>query len=384
MQLKSVLVVSIILLLGILAGCGQKQPLDPGNSLFSDVFGFLEIKHDSLTIQTGNGTIHYGSNPYNPVGNYRGYKAKSLIEFKDFSNLAYVANSQIRSAQLIFPVAKAARDTNTSMGIAIYRYNNQWDETTDIDTATVLDYIPQPGDFVDSLQYPEDADSTGRMTFDVDTSLIGFWRRDTLDNHGILLEGTTQTGIVFGYSRLSTTAIPYLKITAVDSLDSSYTYNIYVTADLGILGGGDVPAPDPGDVVLQQSNAGRMSIHFIGLNDSVPGNSVFVHSASLTIPIDTTRSYSGGASHQLIVNQQAEGDSLFATGTGVNYTVTSHDSALVIQDLYLRNFFQSLIDQDKSDVGLMINYYQEGQGIQHLYLKMSKAKLDVVLSEVQK
>jgi len=383
MRLKILLVTSLTLLLGILVGCGQKQPLDPGNSLFDNNFGFQEVQKDSLTLQSGSSVIHYGGNPYNPVGNYRGYEAKSLIEFKNLSGLAYVPNDEITSVQLIFPVAKTTRDTTKSTGIAVYRYRNSWDETSDIDTATVLSYLPQQEDFVDSLQYPDDADSLGQLVFEVDTSLIGFWRRDTLDNHGIILEGINGNGIVYGYSRTSNTNRPYLKIATVDSADSTIYYIIGATADLGILGGGNVPAPDNGDVVLQQSNATRMAIHFIGLNDSIPDSTAFIHSASLTIPIDTSRSYTSGNSHQLVVTQQAEGDSLLATGTPINYTISQSDTAIILQDRYFRNFIQGILDQDKADQGLLFSYYQEGEGIQHLYLKTSEAKLDVILSEVQ-
>jgi len=383
MRLKIVLVTSAILLLGMLAGCGQKQPLDPGDSLFDNNFSFQEVQNDSLTLQSGTSVIHYGGNPYNPVGNYRGYKAKSLIKFENLSGLAYVPNDEITSVQLIFPVAKTTRDTTNPTGLAVYRYHNTWDETSDIDTATVLGYLPQPADFVDSLQYPNDADSAGQLAFSVDTSLIGFWRRDTLENHGFILEGTTKNGIVYGYSSTSTTSRPYLKVATVDSADSTIYYNIGATADLGILGGGGVPTPDHGDVVLQQSNATRMAIHFIGLNDSIPDSTAFVHSASLTIPIDTTRSYTSGNSHQLVVTQQAEGDSLLAVGTPINYSIGQSDTAVVLQDSYFRNFIQGILDQDKADQGLLFSYYQEGEGIQHLYLKTSEAKLDVILSEVQ-
>ena len=385
-MMKRTVIVSIILLIftGIFSGCQEKQPLDPGNNLLGEGFQFRDATLDTFRIQRDSIDITYENNPYNPVGNFRNYTAKSLLRFTGFEVLDLIGFERFESVELVFPVARTIRDTAAAMTVALYRNRVVFPDTGDIGVSTILGYNPDPSDLIDSVRYPDDADTLDQLTFEVSPDLINTWRDDSTSNQGMILQSPSSTGILFANSEEVGSDEPFLRATIVDTADSVRQISLSALTDLGAIGGGEVPEIDANDAILRQVNAFRLAIGFPGIGDTIPAQSAFIHSARLSIPVDQDRSYAYDDNHQIVVSTMADTTKLLSTGgSGVTYSVTAEDSVLLIDDRNIRDFIQSLLDGSREpETNIVLYYTQEGQGIDHLYLHTARTELEVVFSEV--
>lgn len=377
--------IPVFVMIAMLLGCQSKQPLDPGADLLNNIFTFHELHIDSLRYMRGTVNIDYGKLTADPVGNYLDHQAKSLIKFSDLSNLDISGYDHLQNATLVLPVSGTIGDTTTGIGVNAYLYRDSWNDSTDYNLNSLMMYDPSESDLLDNLSYPSDADTTDRMRFAIDTTVIKMWKDGTLENNGILLQSPTNTGIVYGIGLESGQTLPTLSIAVVDTADSVHQVTIGASEDLGGITPGDIPAIDPNDTVIRQADGARVVVKFPGVTDSIPNTASFIHSASLIIPVDQSRSYTYSGKHLIGVDIQQSADTLRGTGTGaISDSVLATDSTLVVDYDLFRDFLQSYVDGSRNtDIGLVIRYNSEGLLVNHLYLETSRARLKIIYSDVE-
>lgn len=375
------------ILLGIIIifNCDETQPVDPGDPLLGELINFGDGLTTEFQVSTGSQDIDNGGLSVNPVGQYRGYVGKSLIQFTSFSALSEVDPAEIVSARLIFPFSRTLEESGAVSNFTVHEYNEDWSETSELDSLEFLAFNNVP---MDTALYPSDVDSlesTATLSFDIDTSLVKNWialDNDNENNSGVLLQGDGESTFLFGNTRTSN-LIPQLEI---HTADTAYTIESGMI-DYGLITGQPTVSAPAGSIVLRKASEERIALRWSTFLDTLTNQKVFVHSAEMNIPVDAASSFGAGRDHRLIIGESStDPGQEFFTIRADTLTVAAGDTVLSVQSgddqSLLRNYLQRYVNSDTLSSGILLLYQQAGAGLQHLTLEPQQASLKIIYSEV--
>ena len=369
----------------IIFNCDEPQPVDPGDPLLGELINFGDGLTTEFQVSTGTQDIDNGGLSVNPVGQYRGYIGKNLIQFTSFSVLSEVESADIVSARIIFPFSRTLEETGEVSNFTVHEYNEDWSEASELDS---LEFLAFNASAMDTARYPADIDSlesTAILSFDIDTSLVKTWialDEDNENNSGVLLQGDGESVFLFGNTRTSE-LIPQLEI---NTADTSYTIESGLI-DYGLITGKPAVSAPVGSVVLRKASEERVALRWSTFLDTLTSRKIFVHSAEMRIPLDAASSYDAGRNHLLIIGESSEetGQEFF-TIRADTLTIAAGDTVLFVQSgdeqSLLRNYLQRYVNSDTLSSGIILLYQQAGAGLQHLTLQPQEARLKIVYSEV--
>jgi len=379
--------VSVIFI--VLASCEKKQPMQPGDDLFNELYDLRQIVLDSTDTKAGVVEPNWAKLSRNPIGKYRGYEGRTLLKFTSFSSIVDLPEEWIQSVELVVPVAYTSSDTTLapSTTVTVHHYNADWDEDSE-----TIDPTKFTSDTLSSVRFPGPVDSTAYdpMRFDLSPDLLQTWMDTSKINYGILLQGASEEFMLFAYERTIQNP-PYLSVSVLDTAaDTTNSYKFYPQEDYASLIGGDIPAGASDEIILQQAYGQRMAIKWHGLLDSLGGKNAYIHSAEILVTLDPSKSYSDFSSHTIVLAQEAsaKADSFQASSSYSPYveSVSSSDTTLTVgttsSNNFLRQYVQRIVTGDSVNTPLVIGYSSEGIGIKHLTVLPHRSKLRLVYSEV--
>ncbi|MCF7803029.1 MAG: hypothetical protein K9N46_11015 [Candidatus Marinimicrobia bacterium] len=376
-----------------LVGCQQDQPFEPNNNLFGENYQFRQIHLDSLITNTGTVDVHWEILGINPIGGYRDYTGMSLLKFESFGALNNVIDEQIRSVELVMPVNYLEFDTTSGIpmtSVYLHQFQADWDEDSESIDWSMFDATTA----IDSITYPTQTDSitNNPLRFSIQQSLVDDWQDTSTANNGLLVRSPSSDLLIFANSRASA-SLPYLNFTVADTAneDSTFSVQVSATADYAHLEPGTYPADTGDNIIVQQSEAKRMSFRWAGLLDSLQSENVYIHSVSMNIVLNRQQSFTGGRNHQIFLGEQAPADlsslSVPSSSGVLSISVSSEDTMVTVKstetNTYLRRYIQRIVYGDSVNTGLILGYRNEGEGIQHLGINPGKSTLNLLYSEVQ-
>lgn len=377
----------LLLVVGVLfafTACEKEQPVAPGTDLFGDLYDLKQVILDSAIASAGRVEPEWGDLGVNPVGNYQGYIGRSLIKFTNFGTVDDFPVDSIVQVDLVLPVYSTSLDCTQTINISAYPFNSDWDEAS-----TAIPWNSY-GDTLDTATFPGNVDSTAfdPIRLELPSTIIHEWA-DTSDafpeNNGLLLQASGTEVLAFLTARFSQNW-PHLDVSVQVTADSIQHYFLAPQADYGYLNDDNVNIVSP--PLLQKAVGGRLILKWDGLLDSLPQNKSYIHEAEVQIPVDTLNSFADGKSHSLRIGIQSESDSLkVASGETYNFVVGTSDSLISIRSTansgFLRRYVQRIITSDSVNTPLVLQYYTEGNGVQHLVVNPDRSKLRIVYSEVR-
>ncbi len=364
--------------------CQTDQPVDPGTDLLSGIFEFHSLSDTIPTISQGRPDLHGGQLGGNPIGNYREYRAFSLLKFTDFSLFEDTLEVEdLEQAHLRLPVLTSFREGDASASIAVYKYLDQWDESSSLD---MIDSSKIADVAIDTTIYPAELDSAEEyafLTLELDPGLVREWATGAGDeNYGLLLKSTGDSALVIVSNR-DAEYPPLLELSI-----AGHTYTSRSQMDYGVITGGSVPEPTENRVILENAKARRFAIRWEQIFSTLPATS-YIHSVRLVVPLMQEHSSAAGNEHTInIARGEGEGISLPETPSLITQTVSDSDSALVVasssSDQFLWNYIQNIVSEETENVPLVFYYANEGAGVQYLTFDASRVRLELVYSEIEK
>jgi len=369
----------------IIFNCDEPQPVDPGDPLLGELINFGDGLTTEFQVSTGAQDIDNGGLGVNPVGQYRGYTGRSLIQFTSFSVISEVEPAAIVSARIIFPFSRTLEETGEVSNFTVHEYNEDWSEASELDS---LEFLAFNEAALDTARYPAEVDSvesTAILSFDIDTSLVKSWialDEDNENNSGVLLQGDSESVFLFGNTRTSE-LIPQLEI---NTADTSYTIESGLI-DYGLITGQPAVSAPAGSVVLRKASEQRVALRWSAFLDTLTNRKIFVHSAEMSIPVDASSSFGAGREHRLIIGEGSEDPGReFFTIRADTLTIAAGDTVLSVQSgddqSLLRNYLQRYVNSGTLSSGIILLYQQAGAGLQHIALQPQQARLKIVYSEV--
>lgn len=378
----------VITLVFVLAGCEKKQPMQPGDDLFNELYDLKQIVLDSTTVQEGNVEPNWARLARNPIGKYKGYEGRTLLKFTEFGAIAGISDSLIKGVKLVLPVATTSSDTtqDVTTTVMLHNYNAEWDEESEsIDPDNF-----SPADTLGSVRFPGPVDSTAYepMEFELSLEVLQTWMDTSATNNGILLRGTSEDIMLFIFERTIQNP-PYLSVSVLDTAqDSTVSIPVYPQEDYASLVGEEIQTGTSGDVVLQQAFGDRLTLRWDGLLDSLRDKNAYIHSAEMYLVFDPANSYGDFSRHSLVLAQEAEEDSFqsSASFSPLSFYVGTDDSTFTVKttssNTFLRRYVQRVVSGDSVNTPVVIGYANEGRGLRHLTVLPYQSKLRLVYSEV--
>ncbi|HKJ69446.1 MAG TPA: hypothetical protein VKA68_15925 [bacterium] len=370
--------------MGVLLSCHTDQPVDPGTDLLSGIFEFHTLSDTMPTISRGLSEAQGGQLGGNPIGNFREYTAFSLMKFTDFSLFERdtIDIAEFEEAHVRLPVLTSFRLDDASASIAVYEYLNQWDESSalgEIDLTSIGDVG------IDTTVFPAGLDTADNYTFlsvELDTAMVREWATGSGDeNNGLLLKGLGDSALVIVSGR-GAEYPPLLELTVAGN-----TYTSPAQMDYGVITGAFAPAPTGSRVLLENATARRFALRWEQVLDTLPATS-YIHSVRLVMPVLQESSSAAGNEHSINLARGAgDGIALPENPASITRTVSETDSALVVtsssSEQFLWNYVQNIVSGEPGNAPLVFYYTNEGVGVQYLTFDASRARLEIVYSDIE-